>query len=265
MSILVSSAARNTNLCTLYDIKARTHREGTTDDALLASLIRGSSRAIVSFLGRELARQTYVESVIGNNRKRILLRSVPLDRDSVTLTIDDTADTDFTVESPAVGLLWREGNWSSASLSTGQDGEENIDVTYKGGYVLPGWVDGFVATAALSVADWVRPTTPVKDFLFEVTTAGTTAASEPTWPTTAAGTVTSGTVVFTARHAYELPDDLREASILTGAAWYAGGLDVMSHVARERIGDMWIEYFAPKFADPSALPRAAQWLLDPYR
>lgn len=46
------------------------------------------------------------------------------------------------------------------------------------------------------VGDIVTPTTP-NAHRYRVTTAGTSGTSEPTWPTSSAGTVTNGTVVFT--------------------------------------------------------------------
>lgn len=54
----------------------------------------------------------------------------------------------------------------------------------------------FAASTGYSSGDYVLPTTP-NGRLYKVTTAGTSAASEPTWPTTAGGTVTSGGAVFT--------------------------------------------------------------------
>lgn len=44
-----------------------------------------------------------------------------------------------------------------------------------------------------------RPTTGQGDLRFTVTTAGTSGASEPTWPTTIGGTVSDGTVTWTAQ------------------------------------------------------------------
>lgn len=54
----------------------------------------------------------------------------------------------------------------------------------------------FPATTALTTSDSVQPASP-NGFYYKVTTAGTTAASEPVWPTLPGATVTSGTVTFT--------------------------------------------------------------------
>lgn len=56
----------------------------------------------------------------------------------------------------------------------------------------------WVASTAYSLGAAVRPTTR-NNFAYEVTTAGTTAASEPTWPTTPGATVVNGTATFTCR------------------------------------------------------------------
>ena len=62
----------------------------------------------------------------------------------------------------------------------------------------------WVTVTAYSLGDRVEPTTP-NTFVYEVTTAGTSDGSEPTWPTTGIGssTVVDGTVTWTlisARH-----------------------------------------------------------------
>lgn len=60
----------------------------------------------------------------------------------------------------------------------------------------PAWT----ASTAYSVGAFVKPTnTAANPYLFEATTAGTSGATEPTWPTSLGATVTSGTAVFTNR------------------------------------------------------------------
>ena len=57
----------------------------------------------------------------------------------------------------------------------------------------------WTASTAFSVGDVRRPTVSYGTGLwFRCTTAGTSASSEPTWPTDIASTVTDGTCVWTA-------------------------------------------------------------------
>ncbi|MDE1905688.1 MAG: hypothetical protein KGH75_04480 [Rhodospirillales bacterium] len=83
------------------------------------------------------------------------------------------------------------------------------------GAVVPSGVPATHTIGLLTAATWQASHTyalgnyviPVTDFagrapatlgrVFKCTTAGTSAAAEPTWPSTAAGTVTDGTVVWT--------------------------------------------------------------------
>lgn len=69
-------------------------------------------------------------------------------------------------------------------------GVDNIVLTPT--VTLPAWQASHVYTLGQSV----HPVTP-NTYRYEVTTAGTSGASEPTWPTTLGATVTNGSVVFT--------------------------------------------------------------------
>ena len=216
MGVKVLTAATSHDLVTLDTVKDRLGLSADYEqDARLEDLIAEASSAIAEYLGRPIARQRYLETLSGNARERLALARFPVDRDSVTLTIDDTAETDFTVEDPSQGLLWREGAWPHGE-GVGvyaERPEENVAVTYKAGYVLPGLIDAWANSATLTVGRWVRPTSAVGDLLMEVTTGGVAGASEPTWPTTAGSTVTSSAAILTARNALELP------RVIQSAAW----------------------------------------------
>lgn len=76
----------------------------------------------------------------------------------------------------------------------------------------------WVASTAYALNDAARPTVR-NGFVYQVTTAGTSAASEPTWPTTAGNTVTDGTVVWTCRVNYSLA----QGSLVVGDFTKANG------------------------------------------
>ncbi|KKK88219.1 hypothetical protein LCGC14_2745390, partial [marine sediment metagenome] len=72
---------------------------------------------------------------------------------------------------------------------------------------------GPLASTVYVLRDFVQPTTPNNNFTYRCTTAGTTGASEPTFPTTAGGTVSDGSVVWTAvDFDYEYEDDYAATS-----------------------------------------------------
>jgi len=69
-------------------------------------------------------------------------------------------------------------------------GVDNIVLTPT--YILP----MFAASTAYTLGQSIIPTTP-NGYRYTVTTAGTTAGTEPAWGTTLNGTTTSGSAVFT--------------------------------------------------------------------
>lgn len=79
-----------------------------------------------------------------------------------------------------------------------------VAAEYNNGNVFHHYIDdasaltAWAATTALTLGVFRRPTVS-NGYRYEVTTAGTTDGTEPTWPTTIGGTVTDGTVVFTCR------------------------------------------------------------------
>jgi len=73
------------------------------------------------------------------------------------------------------------------------------DITISVVYILP----EFIVSHAYTLGECVEPISP-NGYRYKVTTAGTSASSSPSWPTSIGSTVTSGTCTFTcvsAKHA----------------------------------------------------------------
>lgn len=192
----------------------------------IAALIADQTDAILAVLCRDVVRQRYQETFAETGRKRLVLGQRAVDPDSVTVTIEDTAlaaDT-FEVEDAEHGVLYRDSGWGSASSTSGHDAEHVIVVTYKAGRLLPatatrpGVVSTWLAATTYALGAWVRPAAVslTSALRFECTTAGAShATTEPTWPTTAGGTVTDNTATWTARaigggRAPEMPKLVRD-------------------------------------------------------
>lgn len=79
-----------------------------------------------------------------------------------------------------------------AWLKLANEGIGSVTVSRKNGDDAGTWA----ATTAYALDDYILPSTPAGRF-YKCTTAGTSGASEPTWPTTLGGTVTDGAVVWT--------------------------------------------------------------------
>jgi len=75
-------------------------------------------------------------------------------------------------------------------------------LTYYEGVDAAAWL----ATQAYVLGDAARPVTR-NGYCYEVTTAGTSGASEPTWPTTPGNTVVDGTVTWTCRNNYAVTEN----------------------------------------------------------
>ncbi|HSF40311.1 MAG TPA: phage head-tail connector protein [Thermoanaerobaculia bacterium] len=197
MSIVALTSSRSTALVSLSDVKLwlGISEEDTSEDALLRSLIAVASSAIVGYLKFPLARQRYEETRKGNGKTEIWLSRLPIEPESLTIELDGEEITDWTLESAEYGRVVRTCGWPSST-------EANLTFTYHAGYVLPDEIADWSATT--SKAAWARSSSPSL-FLFECTTAGTTGASEPSWPDETGATVVDGSVAWTARDAAELP------------------------------------------------------------
>lgn len=95
-------------------------------------------------------------------------------------------------DNPQDFTLYLGSNTASRKLQASSNpGVDNIVLT------PTDTLDDWVASTAYSLGQLIEPTTP-NTYVYKCTTAGTSAASEPTFPTGAVGdTVADGTVVWT--------------------------------------------------------------------
>ena len=101
-------------------------------------------------------------------------------------------------------------------LDTAPDGS-NCYIYYGTPHTAPE-DDDWAGTTAYALGDYVVPVTQ-NGFRYECTTAGTSGAGEPTWPTTVGDTVADNTAVWTCRLASFSPT--YDETIITGAGGYA--------------------------------------------
>lgn len=234
LEILTRASA--TDLVPLATVKTRLGITGSTED----DQINGWLDDITSDFGRltkrgELALQQYRETQrLGRATERLVLSRAPVEKGSITVTVDGTAETDFELQDHGAGILWLDDGWTV---------DVDIAITYRAGWIVPDMIAAWGATTGFGGADekaWVRPTDPTDTpFLMEATTAGTSGGSEPTWPTTIGGTVTDGTVVWTARAVEELPKGIRGLAIAAVQELREGAPRM---VASDRTGPTAISY-----------------------
>lgn len=168
--------------------------------SLLDLLITQVSRDVARACRRELAYQSYEFTAEGDGGKQIYLPVAPVEPDSVTVTIDGTATTDFDLVPLAGGLL-RGVGWTAGA---------EVVATFRAGYLLPGQVSTWTAQAQdYALGDWVRPTAAsLSPLLFTATVSGAPGAMEPDWPNTAGDEVVDGGVTWQGREVEELDESL---------------------------------------------------------
>lgn len=206
----ILARASTADLTTVALAKARLNISGSAEDANLAAWISEASDDFLLLTRREtLAHQQFRETQhLEDPTDMLVLACAPIEAGSISVTIDGVTSTDWELQDYGAGLLWREDGW---------DIDSDIVVTYRAGWLVPGQIDDRENTTAYGAAGqiaWTRPSSPtLSPYLFEATTAGTSGGSEPTWPTTLAGTVADDTVTWTARAVEELPAGLSGLAI----------------------------------------------------
>ncbi len=247
----------------------------TSEDAKIGALIDALSREFAGMNGlqRPLLRQTYRERLRFHEFRDELDGSIlslgrwPIESVSSVATaaddeVVDPAEYEIALEHRSA--LYRECGWSC--------GVDYL-ATYIAGWVPagdgPGLVLPWSAIAVKVAGAWAKPVAAANGenpLLFQCTTAGTTGASEPAWPTTAGLTVVDGSVTWTARTAAELPEDIQLAALVTATAWYGGSLDIPIWLKSESRGSVALEYDTVNARHAGAqLPAFAKTVLESYR
>lgn len=129
-------------------------------------------------------------------------------------TYQYTHQSDFS-DNPQDNTLYFGSAATTGTRTLQATSNPSVDqITLTPTYALPDWS----VTTAYALGYSARPTTPTT-YRYEVTTAGTSAGSEPTWPTVIGNTVTDGTVVWTTvaeeRAVSEITLGLTQASLGT--------------------------------------------------
>ncbi len=283
MALDLITAAGNTGLAELAMVKQRLGLTVSTYDSLLTDLIAEASQSIVSFLGFDLARQTYHETIAGRAKPYLLLSRFPVDRDSISILVNgipltsDGSSLTWRIHNQRNSLLFLSGGWSSTggysegggyfgvgNVAFGED--RNVDVTYTAGWLVPGmlgtWpVQSWAPSATYSAGTWVQPATPGTPLLFQCAAGGTSDSSEPAWPvpqvelvdvgiwtiTKSQFSVVDGSVTWTSHDVQPLPGDIRKYCYLAVKQVYEQRLREIGLVSQAGGTTRWS--FDPKTVD----------------
>jgi len=230
--LTVATAARSRQLTTLATVKERLGVSGSSKDAALTRLINEASRKLAgaAFLGREPWRESLTEQLpgYGPQQQNLYLSRFPIE--TVTSVTKDGLALDATSYSIAGrhrSCLYRKTGWDwtarygSRLVDDPTLGTEELAflATYTAGWLMPGQVKDWAPATVFAKYSWCRATDPTNQLRFEATAVsgtGTTGGGEPTWPTVVGDTATDiaggNQIVWTARSARELPEDLELAA-----------------------------------------------------
>lgn len=172
----ILTPATATNLIELATVKAhlRPAIVGTGEDARLTDLIRWASAAINRHCRRTFARQKYRQTLPGSGLQTLMLGASPVEAAASTVGLYGSAITDWRIEDPVAGFLWRLSGWPDSIGYHGHYGRrldrDSVDragvvVVFWAGYQMPGETpivgafqlpDDVERAALLTVAEWFR-------------------------------------------------------------------------------------------------------------
>lgn len=154
MSIVVVLAAPDKLLAKRTDVKSvlGISAGDTSKDDVIDDLIKQASAFITRFTGREFARETVTEKIIGKGLPTLLLSRTPIIAVNTVCFRDGFIDDEVDVQDADAGVIFRQIGFSSSTLGNSDSfnyhptayGVEDWHVTYTGGYVLPNWDGGAI-------------------------------------------------------------------------------------------------------------------------
>jgi len=127
------------------------------------------------------------------------------------------------------------GDTLSLLVDTEPDGTYDAKVYYGKLHSLI-TADAWEASTVYAEGDYVLPTVP-NGYRYKCTTAGTSAAAEPTWPTTLAGTVADNTAVWTCDSITSSIPTFNEYLLAEGAAGFALQQWAAEAINKANVGD----------------------------
>lgn len=165
MSLTVTVPATATKLCLVEEVMEELGC-AVEDEPTLTDIVQQVSDAIGTYCGRIFAKQTYEETVAGYGDVHMILSVWPIV--SVTSVLSNgAAITDFTLQEPENGMLYRAAGWDWTTRWVGrispkpfpESETQSFVVTYVAGYDLPAAMlpnlPGDIERAAIIVAkDW---------------------------------------------------------------------------------------------------------------
>lgn len=276
--VTTTSPALSRELVTLAAAKSRLGITDASQDAEVRRVVRAASGRLEGALGRPIRYQTYTIQQAGHGGRSLrvprfpvaaLPTSIALDGATVSASGyaiggDDRADRFYAAD----GWEWT----ADACPLTGDPaaGTERLDYLITG---LPaGWAAPVVDWTAATVVErgwWARPVaTPWEEggLLFRTSASGTTDATEPTWPTTAGGTVTDNDITWTAIQAPPLLYEWEEAVLGMVAVMHGGVEDLSSVLSSHSDAETRIVYRdTSSSTDPDGLSPATRALVERWK
>lgn len=166
MTITVTAPASSTKLTTIAAVQLQLGIAIGIDDELIDQLIATASDFIAEYTSRKFARERWTEIVPAYNSNWLQLTLTPIESIN-SIAVNGTVITDYLIEEPDAGLLFREIGWTSSlsfsrSISPhplSRSSLPRFTVDYYGGYVLPSFTVGDInlpATISQACIDLVR-------------------------------------------------------------------------------------------------------------